>query len=118
MDTLRFVSIGANNEEKCPNQLMMEKAYLIPQLLDPKQVQECQKLARSCNCDAMSSKECKDIWDSRVPPEYDSDCICEGCKRTLGQGKTPVEFWFYTEPYYFCGQMCRDKWLRGISDNL
>ncbi len=67
---------------------------------------------------ALCSKECKDNWDSRVPPEYDSDCTCEGCKRTLGQRKSPVEFWFYTEPYYFCGQMCRDKWLLGISDNL
>jgi YHS domain-containing protein len=67
---------------------------------------------------AFCSKECKANWDSRVSPEYDSDCTCEGCKRTLGQGKTPVEFWYYTAPYYFCGQMCRDKWLLGISDNL
>ncbi len=67
---------------------------------------------------ALCRKECKDNWDSKVPPESDSDCICEGCKRTLGQGKTSVEFWSYTEPNYFCGQMCRDKWLLGISDNL
>jgi hypothetical protein len=66
---------------------------------------------------AFCSKECKDNWYSRVPPEYDFDCTCEGCKRTLGQGQSPVEFWFYTEPYYFCGQMCRDKWLLSISDN-
>jgi hypothetical protein len=105
-------------EKKCPNQLTMERAYLIPQFLDPKQLQQYQDLARSCKCATISSKECKDNWDSRVPPEYDSDCTCEGCERTLGQRKSPIEFWFYTEPHYFCDQMCRDKWLLGISDNL
>jgi len=43
-------------EEKCPHQLEMERVYLIPQLLDPKQLQECKKLARSCKCATMSSK--------------------------------------------------------------
>lgn len=35
--------------KECPSQLMMEGSYPILQPLDPKQIQECQKLARSCN---------------------------------------------------------------------
>ena len=50
-------------EKKCPNQLTMERTYLIPRLLDPKQLQEYQKIARSCKCATISSKVCKDTWD-------------------------------------------------------
>ena len=44
-------------EQQCPNQLMMERAYLVPQLLDSEQFQECLKLHLSCKCFEMSGKE-------------------------------------------------------------
>ena len=34
---------------KCPNQRLMEKAYLIPQLLDPKELRACENLC-TCGC--------------------------------------------------------------------
>ena len=59
----------------------------------------------------LCSKECEDAWDSRVPPEEDSDPTCEQCKGTLTEVESPVEFWTYAEPFNFCSQMCRDRWL-------
>ncbi|MCK5486791.1 MAG: hypothetical protein KAI86_11300, partial [Desulfobacterales bacterium] len=44
-------------ERKCPNQLLIEKAYLFPQILDPKHLQECQELAQSCEIEKMRNRD-------------------------------------------------------------
>jgi len=36
---------------------------------------------------------------------------CEHCEKSLGRTKPSVIFWAYTELYYFCSMLCRDKWL-------
>ena len=35
-------------EGRCPNQLSMERAYLIPQLMDPRELQACERVLEAC----------------------------------------------------------------------
>ena len=42
---------------------------------------------------------------------------CEHCESPLGKIKPSVIFWAYTELYYFCSQLCRDKWLSATTSD-
>lgn len=49
----RINSCQLFEEKKCPKQLLLEGTNPIPQLLETKQFQECQQLARSCKHDML-----------------------------------------------------------------
>jgi hypothetical protein len=35
---------------KCPHQRLMERAYLIPQLMKPEDLETCERLLCTCDC--------------------------------------------------------------------
>jgi hypothetical protein len=36
-------------EGRCPNQRLLERAYLIPQLMDPRELQACERALEACD---------------------------------------------------------------------
>lgn len=44
-------------EGKCPNQLLMERIYLFPQILTPEQLEEYENLCCLCTKHSYSSKK-------------------------------------------------------------
>jgi hypothetical protein len=46
-------SFGAG---KCPHQPLMERAYLIPQLMKPEDLETCERLLCTCDCGVTSRR--------------------------------------------------------------
>jgi hypothetical protein len=44
----RISSCPSFSAGKCPHQRLMERAYLIPQLMKPQELERCERLLRAC----------------------------------------------------------------------
>jgi hypothetical protein len=43
---------------KCPHQHLMERAYLIPQVMKPEELETCDRLLRACDRNGKASAIC------------------------------------------------------------